>query len=296
MRGCDVPQTAADDRQNRSQQRGRELADETEGARHTAEQDDGRPTNSVRSAVHVLRALAEKRTAMGVSEIARRAHLPKTTAHRLISTLVECGMVERNGTRFSIGLGSASIGAAYEHSVGRERMNLLRETATPYLQQLLAKTNETVHLAVLDGAEVLYLDKIFGNQPTRVPSRIGARLPANCTASGKVLLAGSSPEVLEDALHDLRRLTPYSQSAPGQLFAELSRVQQHKIAFACEEAALGLVCVAAPIMDRDGSTYAAVSVAGPINRFDVKRASVAVQRTADHISAAMNSHEQLRAG
>ena len=228
--------------------------------------------------------------------MARRAHLPKTTAYRLIDTLVECGLVERVGTKFSIGLGSAAIGAAYEASIGRSRLNLLRETAVPYLQDLLSRTKETVHLAVLDGSEVFYLDKVFDSQPTRVPSRIGSRLPANCTASGKVLLAGLPKDLLEKAVHDLRRLTPYSQAAPGLFIAELARVRQDKLASAYEEAALGLVCVAAPIDDCLGMTFAAVSVAGPISRFDVKLASVAVRRTASEISAAMISLESLKSG
>lgn len=250
---------------------------------------DGQPTSSVRSAVHLLRVLATKAAPMGVSDLARESGLSKSTAFRLIKTLTECGMVERHGDKYIVGLGSATIGAAYEKSAGSDALSFLRELATPYLQDLFGQTRETVHLAVLDGSEVYYVDKIFGHQPARSPSRIGSRLPASCTAVGKVLLASSDQELLDRIGPGLRRLTRYSQVVPNLLVAELSRVRKDAIAFDREEAALGLLCVASPIVDAGNRTIAAVSLSGPSNRFNASVAAVAVQRAAGHISAAIRA-------
>jgi DNA-binding IclR family transcriptional regulator len=245
------------------------------------------PTNSVRSAVNVLRFLASKRTPVGVSDLARGAAVSKSTAFRLAKTLTECGMVERRDGKYTIGLGSASIGAAYESSASGMALSQLRELATPYVQELYMQSRETIHLAVLDGYEVQYVDKVFGHQAARSPSRIGSRLPASCTAVGKALLANADPDHIERMAPNLRRLTRYSQVVPSLLFNELSQIKRESLAYDHEEAALGLVCVASPIVRPDGRTIAAISLSGPVSRFNMKTASIAVARTASQINDAL---------
>jgi IclR family KDG regulon transcriptional repressor len=255
--------------------------------------DPKQPTNSVRSAVNVLRFLAARTTPVGVSDLARGVGISKSTAFRLAKTLAESGMIERNGGKFSIGLGSAVIGAAYELSASRRDLSQLRELATPFLQELYSSTRETIHLAVLDGPDILYVDKVFGHHAVRSPSRIGSRLPANCTAVGKALLATADPVQLEQIVPRLRRLTRYSQVVPKLLLTELAKIKQGSLAFDREEAALGLMCVAAPIFGPDGRSVAAISLSEPVGRFNIKLASAAVTRTANQINQTLREHSAL---
>jgi IclR family transcriptional regulator, KDG regulon repressor len=250
-----------------------ELATETEA-------DDRRATTSVSKALHLLDSFRYAGPSLGVSELARRAGVPKSTAFRLLAYLEEGGYVERAGKNYRLGWRLFELGNRVQHC----RPRGLRDTAIPYLSELYVHTNHVVHLAVLEGSDVVYLEKIHGHQTLRTPTNVGGRVPAACTSLGKAILGFSDTDTIRRVLADgLAQRTPYSISEPGRFLKELTRVREDGIAFDREEAALGLTCVAAPILT-DGRAIAAISVSGPTARFNASTNAAHVRRAATHIS------------
>jgi DNA-binding IclR family transcriptional regulator len=201
-----------------------------------------------------------------LAQIVRRTGLPRSSAHRMLERLVQLRWLRRSGRDYELGMRLVELGSLAVHQ------DRLVRAAAPLLGELHRATGLVVHLAVLDGPDVVYLDKI-GDRA--IPTRVGGRQPAHCTAVGKAMLAYSDAEV------DLRdRKTKYSISTSSQLAAELAKVRAHGVAFEREEAMLGFGCVAAPIGD-PSDAVAAVSVCGAMSRmtFD-QRLAAPVRMTA----------------
>jgi DNA-binding IclR family transcriptional regulator len=157
----------------------------------------------------------------------------------------------------------------------------LLEVATPFMEDLYERTRETVNLGVLDGSEIVYVAKIGGHHQATSPSRVGGRLPLYCTAIGKALLAFSPPELFVRVVEEgLDRRTPRTISAPGLLRQQLDRVVETGVAFEFEESAVGLACIAAPVLDAQDRPVAAISVTGPSTRFRPDRYVQAVKAAA----------------
>lgn len=218
--------------------------------------------SSVSKALSLLEALADStRDAIGVSELAIGAHVPKSTAHRLLKAMEERGFVSRVGSKYR-------LGGRFARMHGRPpecEHDELRASAVPELERLFEETRSTVHLAVLNGANVLYLEKITAGGGCRLPSRVGGMMPATCTAVGKAILAFSGPEALRIAITaPLPRLTPYSVGAMPVLRDQLLQVRADGIAYEREESTIGFSCVAAPIVI-DHRAVGAVSVSVPRN-------------------------------
>lgn len=231
---------------------------------------------SVGKASAILTSFTAESRTMGVSELARSAGIPKSTAHRLLGVLVDWGLVARTGTVYSPGPGLTELASL----TGSARHQRLRDVALPHLLDLYEKTHETVHLAVLDGEHILYVEKIFGHDRVKSPSRVGGRVPAACSALGKALLAFSDAETVELACRRLRPVTPNTIVSPRLFIKELQMVQNQGVAFDRDEASPGLTCVAAPIMSRDGRGVAAVSVSGPSKRFRPTSTAAVVRHAA----------------
>jgi DNA-binding IclR family transcriptional regulator len=206
-----------------------------------------------------------------LAQIVRRTGLPRSSAHRMLERLVKLRWLRRSGRDYELGMRLVELGSL---AVYQDR---LVRAATPLLGELHRATGLVVHLAVLDGADVVYLEKIGDRMSNAIPTRVGGRQPAHCTAIGKAILAYGD----EKADIDLRaRLTKYSISTTSQLAAELAKVRARGVAFEREESLLGFGCVAAPI-GSPGEAVAAVSVCGPMNRmrFD-QRLAAPVRMTA----------------
>lgn len=169
------------------------------------------------------------------------------------------GLLERRGEVYFLG------GKLFEYGSLVPRRQDLPETALPYLQDLYVATRETVHFAVREGHEVVYVERIHGHDALPLPSRIGGRLPLTCTGVGKVLLAFADPALAEEVLAGpLPRLTPRSITDPRRLRTEIEQVQVAGLAYEDQEAASDISCIAAPVFE--GSTaVAALSVAVPRN-------------------------------
>ncbi len=217
-------------------------------------------------AMAALGAFDEEHRRLSLSEIARRADLPVATAFRLVAELVEGGLLSRV--------------ASGDYVVGRRMWDLgllapvqseLRQIASPFLHDIYGATLATVHLAVRDGAEVLYVDRLSGHSSAPVVSQVGTRLPLHATGVGKVLLAHAPPELQAAVYADLTRITPYTITQPGRLRSELSRVRRDGYATTNEEMSLGACSVAVPIRTRDGRVVAALGIVVPSLKRDRPR-------------------------
>jgi DNA-binding IclR family transcriptional regulator len=235
---------------------------------------------SVGKALAILDAFDGAAPHVGISEIARRCGLPKSTAYRLIASLEEQGYVERRGVRYSLGKRLFELG----NQVSWCRPRNLRDTALPYLCELFSVTQRTVHLAVLDGTDVLYLEKLQAHEQPNAPTRVGGRVSARTTALGKAMLAFSPPATVEAALRVPPTLrTQYSIVLPKIFHSELTEVRRTRFAFDREEARLGLTCVAAPIL-RKGTAVGAISISGPPPAFDPAAVARRTREAADAIA------------
>jgi DNA-binding IclR family transcriptional regulator len=206
-----------------------------------------------------------------LAQIVRRTGLPRSSAHRMLDRLVQLRWLRRSGRDYELGMRLVELGSLAVHQ------DRLVRAATPLLGELHRATGLVAHLAVLDGPDVVYLEKIGDRMVAALPTRVGSRQPAHCTAVGKAILAYCD----EDAEVNLQvRKTKYSISSSSQLAVELAKVRAHGVAFEREESLLGFGCVAAPIGGL-GEAVAAVSVCGPMNRmtFD-QRLTAPVRMTA----------------
>jgi DNA-binding IclR family transcriptional regulator len=206
-----------------------------------------------------------------LAQIVRRTGLPRSSAHRMLDRLVQLRWLRRSGRDYELGMRLVELG-----SLAVQQDRLVR-AATPLLGELHRATGLVVHLAVLDGSDVVYLEKIGDRMISAIPTRVGGRQPAHCTAVGKAILAYCDEDGEVDLL---ARKTKYSISSSSQLAVELAKVRAHGVAFEREESLLGFGCVAAPI-GSPGEAVAAVSVCGPMSRmmFD-QRLAAPVRMTA----------------
>ncbi|EOM78543.1 IclR family transcriptional regulator [Rhodococcus rhodnii] len=215
-------------------------------------------------------------TGVGVSELARRADLSKSTTHRVLAMLERNGVVERVGTDYRLGNRLHEIGRTM-YAPGQEE---LRDRLIPFLAELFAATQETVHLAALYDTDVVYLAKLYGHRQVPSPSRIGHRIPAHCTAVGKALLA-YDPDAMQAALAaPLRRYTDRTIVDPVALATELSAIRRLGIAVENGEIQSGLSCVAVPVIGPSGRPVAALSVSGATDRLDVRTHAATLRRVA----------------
>lgn len=230
-------------------------------------------------------------TGVGVSELARRADMSKSTAFRVLAMLQRSGAVEKAGNAYRLGKLIHSLGAANETAVhGR-----IRDALTPYLADLYEMSRQTVHLAVLVGTDVVYLNKLYGHLQVRSPSRIGGEAPAYCTAVGKVLLSYDADTAEQVLQSEMAAWTPSTITDPEVLRAELARIRQTNLAFDREEILVGLNCIAAPVLGPSGKPVAALSVSGPAGKFIPESQSDALRKVcyaAGRAVAAANAHRQ----
>ncbi|WP_028655881.1 IclR family transcriptional regulator [Nocardioides sp. J54] len=240
-------------------------------------------------AVTILRAFRIEDQALSLAELVRRTGLHKATTHRLAGELVANRLLDRvdGGYRLSGGLFELGIRASFERS--------LLEVSMPFLQDLYERTHETVHLAVREGHEVVYIAKIGGHRQARSPSRTGGRMPLHCTAIGKALLAHGDPALRREVLAGpLERRTPHTIVAPGLLRRQLTQVASTGVAFEYEESAVGINCVATPVLGARDEVLAAISITGPTGRFRPENHVVPVRSASAALSATLRRTDRQR--
>lgn len=191
-----------------------------------------------------------------LSEVARRAGLPVSTAHRLVTDLLAWGGLEKDADgRLRIGLHLWELGALAPRSIG------LREAAMPSMGDLYEATRENVQLAVRDGLEVVFVERIAGRHAVPVLTRVGLRFPMSATGVGLVLLAFAPPAVQEEALaQPMERFTEKTIVRPDRLRRVLADVRATGIAVSDRQVTMDALSVAAPVRDANGDVVAALSV------------------------------------
>jgi DNA-binding IclR family transcriptional regulator len=247
--------------------------------------------HSVSRAVVLLELLAEHGE-LGVTELGRRLEVHKATASRLVGTLADGGLVERNPATDKFRLGAGVIHLAGAAMAGLD----LVHRARPFLEDLAERTEETVNLGVFDGDSVVYVDQIAGTRAIVSASWVGRRTPLHCTSNGKVLLAHLPDADRERALAaPLEPRTKHTVTDPNVLRAQLLEVRVRGYAQTLEELEEGLNAIAAPVRDASGDVIAAVSVAGPAFRMraaDLRRIAPMTVDAAAAISRRMGFAEQ----
>ncbi|MES9537679.1 IclR family transcriptional regulator C-terminal domain-containing protein [Actinomadura sp. NPDC000600] len=204
----------------------------------------------------VLGAFSHRNRVLTLAQIARCSGLPKSTAHRVLAMLVEIGAVEQTEGGYRVGLRMFTLGTLPPEAA-------LREAALVHLEELHRYTGQTLHLAVLRGADVVYLAKLLSRKSVPTPAAVGARFPAHCTAVGKALLAFSGGGSAAVALTEpLRRRTAASLASAEQVRRQMDGIRAAGFAVDREESADGLACVAVPVLVHDRAV-AALSVAFP---------------------------------
>lgn len=230
---------------------------------------------SFRKVIRVLECFSLQEPRLSLSEIARRAELPLSTAHRILATLREARIVEQEGDRelYRLGLKLLELG-----SMVLANMELHRE-ALPFIEELARESGETVHLGVFDGSEVVSVEKMDSPQGLASQITVGKSAPAYCTAVGKALLA-FQPEAVLDRICKLglTGYTPRTITHSARLRKELERIRIAGYAVDDEEHHPGVRCVAAPVRDYSGNVIGSLSISGPALRISTEAIPSLAQR------------------
>ncbi len=219
---------------------------------------------AVSHALDLLEQFHDDVDELGVTELSKRLRLHKNNVFRLLATLESRGYIEQNKAteNYRLGLKALELGQTFI-----KQMGLLRQ-AKPILEDIVATCNETAYVAIYKENHIVYLDVVETNLTVRVVSRVGSRLPAYCTASGKVHMAHMTEEELEN-LRDNANLVQHTSTTiinPDDINAEMEKIREQGYAFDDEELDLGVRCIAAPIRDYTRRIVGAISISGPTMR------------------------------
>lgn len=242
-------------------------------------------------AISVLSVLSDgkPRTLMELSD---EIGINSSTTFRLLASLASHNYVERDpdSGRYALGLACLELARSYQMN------NVVRRAAIPLMETLRDQTGETVHLAVLDRLEVVYLEKLHGLHAIGLmSSQVGGRIPAYCTGLGKLLLAHVEPERVKSQFEDFKfiRYTTTTLDSVETLLTELETIRRVGYAFDWGEHESEVRCIAAPVYDAHGKVIAAISLAGPANRMEPLDSPAQIElvvRSAQEISGRLGYH------
>jgi IclR family pca regulon transcriptional regulator len=248
-------------------------------------------SQSLERGLAILSAFKPERPLLGSSELAREIGLSRSTAHRYVASLAHLGYLQQDPVtrKYRLGPGVLDLGFSAINSME------IREISAPHLQQLSDETGHTVNMAILDGADIVYVERCrssrAGQRDIDLNLHVGSRLPAYCTSMGKVLLA-YLPEDERAALLagiELSPRGPNTLTGLESLQSELARARADGLAINNEELAYGLRSIAVPVRSRTGEAAAAINLAAHRSMVSMEdliaRLSPALRRTADEISA-----------
>jgi DNA-binding IclR family transcriptional regulator len=248
---------------------------------------------SVSRAMMILELLAQSQRGLTLSDVSRKLGIPKSSAHVLIKTLELMGYLKNskiNG-KYCFGLKLVSLS-----NMALENLDL-REQAKPFLYQLMLRTGLTVHLAILEGAEAVIIEKIEAPGMLRLATWVGRRLDANSSGVGKALLAFAAEGTWDQrfAWRPMAKHNKNTISSPERLARELKKVREQGFAFEDEEGELGFRCIGVPLYDAANRAIAAISVAGTTSQISNDRVAKlisAVKATAHQISEHLGSNPE----
>ena len=225
--------------------------------------------SSVKKALELLDHFTVERPELSLAEISREVDAHKSSVFRVLTTLEAAGFLEKDPLSGKYRLGLKILDLA-GRVWGRYD---IRQISAPFMEELARQTEEVIHLAVLDGADIVYLEKKGQGQILTVATRVGGRNPAYASSMGKILLADLSESELKGILGQgkLKKLTPNTIDEIPKLIKELASIRKQGFALDNEETFPGIRCVGAPIRDARGRVIAAVSATVPAQRMDDKR-------------------------
>ena len=244
------------------------------------------PTGEAKTLVKgitTLNALAAEPAGLSLVEIAHATDLPKATAHRLLTTLVNAGLVRPLGNgRYGLGSHCFELGQAYLHGID------LRTEALVEMRRLVSDTGETCHLGILSDDRIVYIEKLDSPHPIRMYSRVGATNPAATTSLGKAILAFAPEDVVESVFaHGIPKRTPATVTDVAEARRLLLDIRRTGFAIDDVENEEGIRCVAAPILDHESQPVAGISISGPEHRLTRERVDAlgaAVRSAAERVS------------
>ena len=226
---------------------------------------------SVKRAFKILEQFRDKNLSLSVPEIALELGLPRTTAHDLVHTLLACGYLERidNGShRFTLGLRVFELGSTYASQLD------IHQEGMKIAKKISQGCDETVQMGIRDNTDVVFIVRVDSSQTLRLVSAVGSRLPAHCTAVGKMLLSALSNDELSNLFKGQKRLsamTANSIASIQDLAKEMDVIRKRGYAYDDCESNEDARCVAAPVYDRNGSICAAMSITVPVTRMNSNR-------------------------
>jgi DNA-binding IclR family transcriptional regulator len=241
--------------------------------------------SSLSRGLSLLELFTPDESEISIREMARRTGMPKSTTHRLVGDLLAWGALERGRKGVRLGVRMFELGNLVPDQ------SRLRDLAVPFAQSLAEVTHLTSNVAMRQGADIIYVEKINALD-LRVPhSRVGGRLPITCTGLGKAILAFSSPEFIDRILEgELARLAPGSITDPDVLRKQLTTIRRTRVAYDLEESQPGLFCVAAPIFTRTNRIIGAISVTGATTRGQAQSFANVVLASATTLSRALGAN------
>ncbi|MFE0650887.1 IclR family transcriptional regulator [Streptomyces sp. NPDC059534] len=230
----------------------------------------GRLVPAVTRAFDILELFLQGDGTLSAPEITRRLQLPRTTTHELVSTLTARNYlvpVPEQPGRYRLGVRTYQLGSRYA-----EQLDLAAE-GRQVAHEVAETCGETVHVALLEDTDVIYVAKVDSTHAVRMVSAAGRRLPAHCTAVGKMLLAALPEAELDERLdgRELVAMTPRSLTDPDVLRAALAEIRILGVALEQQESNPDVSCVAAPVRDRSGRVVAALSISVPVHRWSEER-------------------------
>ncbi len=240
----------------------------------------------------LLGLFTEQRKALSITEISTLLGYNKSSIFRIIKNLEDVAYLEKDpeSQKYKLGFGLYYLGTLAESHT------LIRKIAQPLLLRLNEECEETVHLAVMDRGQALYLEKIPSKKVLQVISRVGTKLPCHCSGVGKILLSALPPEDLEQIVLEkgLPRFTPNTITDIQSLLQELECIRKQGYAIDNEEIETGLKCIAGPVRDPLRGVAAAVSISAPKGRFDTAFSTLKalVLKTVDEISTRIANYKE----
>ncbi len=224
---------------------------------------------SVANALDLLEQFQGDDAEISLSDMSRRLQLCKNNVFRLLATLQSRNFVEQNAStdKYRLGFKTVELGQTAVRKLGH-----FVDTRS-IMESLVKECNETACMSILQDLCTVNLDVVECNHPLRVIPRIGDRLPAYCTASGKLQMAYLAEEALREYMNEfqLQQRTPYTITSPKRLHAHLRQIAEQGYAIEDQELDLGVKCVAAPIRDYSSRILGAIALMGPAQRFDDER-------------------------
>jgi DNA-binding IclR family transcriptional regulator len=241
-------------------------------------------TGGLDRAAAILTAFDATHRELTLAALVARCGLPRSTTHRTAERMIRLGWLDKPKDRYRIG------NRLFEISGLAPIRHELREAVLPFLQDLHTATRTTVQLGVLDGAQVLVVEKITGHRPMPMLSQVGGMIPAHCSGLGRAILAYSDTAAVTAVVNaGLTARTPRTISTPVALLRELAAIPDRGWAVDREEGNIGVSCVAAPIFGPTGEVVAALSVTGPSGLVKADRIGPAVRLAAAAASRAYSS-------